>query len=168
MDHDFRVRAETDNDIAAIRHVNERAFGRADEADLVDALRERGATVSSLVAELSGRVVGHILFSRLPIDRAGSELAGAALAPVAVLPDQQRRGIGSALIRLGLARCRAAGFDAVVVLGHPDYYPRFGFTAGLAERLRAPFSGPAFMALELVPGVLEQGACVRYPAPFFG
>ena len=167
MDHDFRVRAETDNDIAAIRHVNERAFGRAYEADLVAALRDSGATVSSLVAEVAASVVGHVLFSRLPIDRAGSEIAGAALAPVAVLPDQQRRGIGSALIRLGLARCRAAGIDAVVVLGHPDYYPRFGFTAGLAERLRAPFSGPAFMALELVPGVLEQGACVRYPAAFF-
>ena len=122
--------------------------------------------VVSLVAERAGWVVGHILFSHLPIATAGRVIAGAALAPVAVLPPFQGQGIGSALIRAGLRRCAELGSEAVVVLGHPGYYPRFGFSATLAQRLDAPFSGPAFMALELAPDALSSGGTVRYPAPF--
>lgn len=86
---------------------------------------------------------------------------------MAVRPDRQRRGIGSRLIRDGLAMCRGRGHRVVVVLGHADYYPRFGFSPALAERLRSPFPGPHFMALELVPGALDGVVGeVRYPPPF--
>jgi putative acetyltransferase len=91
----------------------------------------------------------------------------AALAPVAVLPDHQRRGIGSALIRRGLELCRKRGCAAVLVVGHPEYYPRFGFSADLAAGVKAPFSGPVFMAIELVAGALAKlERPVRYASPF--
>lgn len=160
------IRAEAPADVAAIRAVNSEAFGRADEADLVDRLRTDDVVVASLVAENAGRVVGHILFSRLPTSAEDREIVGAALAPVAVCPPVQRQGVGSALVRAGLQRCRDLHIEAVVVLGHPTYYPRFGFSAALARRLDAPFSGPAFMALALVPRALDAGGTVRYPAAF--
>ena len=161
------IRPETPADHAAIREVNRLAFGGDDEARLVDALRDGGYVRVSLVAEEGGRVVGHILFSDLPIVTAGGTVEALALAPMAVIPSHQRRGIGSMLVREGLRACREAGHRIVVVLGHPEFYPRFGFSAKLAERLRSPFSGPAFMAVELVPGALEgvEGE-VRYPPPF--
>jgi putative acetyltransferase len=161
------VRAETPDDLEAIREVNRRAFGQEDEARLVDALREGSYARSSLVAEEGGRVVGHILFSDLPIVTQAGTLHALALAPMAVFPDRQRQGIGSRLVREGLRACSQAGHRIVVVLGHPGYYLRFGFSAQLAERLKAPFSGPAFMALELVPGALANVTGeVRYPPPF--
>ena len=167
MHEPFEVRPETRADIAAIHTVNGQAFEQPDEADLVDLLRESDDVVASLVAATPKGVIGHILFSRLPIQCADHAVAAAALAPVAVRPEWQRLGVGSALIRTGLAHCQASGIEAVVVLGHPDYYPRFGFSAGFAEDLDAPFSGPAFMALELKPGVLSHGGRVRYAAAFF-
>lgn len=167
MEHGFQVRAEHDADFGAIRTVNREAFGTAAEADLVDALRANGDAALSLVAENDAGVVGHILFSHLPIRTSARDVPAVALAPMSVLPRWQRRGVGSALVRTGLDRCREAGFEAVVVLGHPNYYPRFGFSAHLAEPLQAPFSGPAFMALDLVPGALQAGGVVRYPAAFF-
>jgi len=163
------IRPESPDDIAAIRTVNRLAFGQADEAALVDALRDGGFGVASLVAEGADRIVGHIFFSRLPIEVGDRVIEGAALAPMAVMPDRQRQGIGSALVRAGLAACRAAGIAAVVVLGHSDYYPRFGFAARAAQGLRPPFAdaGDAFMALELVPGSLcLRDAVVRYAPPF--
>jgi predicted N-acetyltransferase YhbS len=161
------VREERPEDLEAIREVNRQAFGREDEARLVDALRDGGYVRVSLVAEEVGRVVGHIRFSDLPIVTHVGTLHALALAPVAVLPEYQRQGIGSRLIREGLRACAEEGHRIVVVLGHPDYYPRFGFSAQRAGRLKAPFSGPAFMALELVPGALENVAGeVRYPPPF--
>lgn len=165
-DHAISIRSETPADLAAIRAVNGEAFGRGDEADLVDQLRTDGEVVASLVAQCAGRVVGHILFSRLPILAEHREIAGAALAPVAVRPSVQRQGIGSVLVRAGLRCCGDLGIEAVVVLGHPAYYPRFGFSAVLARRLSAPFSGAAFMALALTPGALNGGGAVRYPAAF--
>lgn len=161
------VRAETPEDLGAVREVNRRAFGQEDEARLVDALRDGGYARLSLVAEEDGRVVGHVLFSDLPIDTRDGTLPALALAPVAVLPDRQRRGVGSRLIREGLRACAGAGHRVVVVLGHADYYPRFGFSARLAERLESPFPGPSFMALELVPGALDGvTGRVRYAPPF--
>jgi putative acetyltransferase len=161
------VRAETAEDREAIREVNRLAFGGEGEARLVDALREGGHVRLSMVAERDGRVVGHILFSDLPIVSEARTVEALALAPLAVLPSDQRRGIGSALVEVGLRACREAGHRIVVVLGHPEFYPRFGFSAGLAGRLGSPFPGPAFMAIELAPGALDgvDGA-VQYPPPF--
>ena len=121
------------------------------------------------VAEVDGQVVGHILFSDLPIVTPEGGSVPSSLAPMAVVPSHQRRGIGSMLVREGLRACREAGHRIVVVLGHPEFYTRFGFSAKMAEPLRSPYSGPAFMAVELVPGALDgvEGE-VRYPPPFDG
>jgi putative acetyltransferase len=165
------IRDEVPADRAAVRDVHRQAFGQDEEARLVDALRDGGYARVSLVAEDEddGRVVGHVLFSALPIETSAGTVDALALAPLAVLPDRQRTGVGSALVREGLRACRDRGHRIVVVLGHQDYYPRFGFSAGRAARLRSPYSGPSFMALELVAGALEgvEGEA-RYPAPFSG
>jgi putative acetyltransferase len=163
------IRPETTADHAAVREVNRLAFGSDDEARLVDNLREGGYARLSLVAEVNDRVVGHILFSALPIATDCGIVDALALAPLAVVPAYQRQGIGSALVREGLRVCREEGHRIVVVLGHPEFYPRFGFSARMAERLKAPFSGPAFMAAELVPEALgDVEGEVRYPPPFAG
>lgn len=165
------VRPEEPGDRAAIYAVNRAAFGQDDEAELVDRLREDGLVIASLVAceGADGEITGHILFSELPIDTETRTIRATALAPMAVLPAFQRRGVGSALVRAGLEACRDRGIEAVVVLGHPEYYPRFGFSAETAKCLRAPYSGEAFMALELTPGVLQDvDATVRYPPALGG
>jgi len=162
------IRQETSADQEGIRHVNRLAFGTEDEARLVDALREGGFVRLSLVAERAGQIVGHILFSELPILSETGTISSLALAPMAVLPDHQNQGIGSELVRVGLDDCRQRGHRIVVVVGHPAFYPRFGFSHKLAEGLAAPFaSEDAFMALELVPGALAgvKGR-VQYPPPF--
>jgi putative acetyltransferase len=161
------IRPESTSDHPAVREVNRLAFGGEDEARLVDALRDGGYVRASLVAEVDGQVVGHVLFSELPIGTEEGTVEALSLAPLAVAPSHQERGIGSALVEEGLRACRDAGYRIVIVLGHPEFYPRFGFSAKMAETLRSPFSGPAFMALELVPGALDgvEGE-VRYPPPF--
>ncbi|HEX5776920.1 MAG TPA: N-acetyltransferase, partial [Caulobacteraceae bacterium] len=140
----MNIRPAREADHAAIREVVIAAFGQPDEADLIERLRADGDALIELVAEEGGEVVGHILFSPMA-SQPPAKIA--ALAPVAVKPDLQRGGIGIALNEAGLDACRAAGVEAVIVLGHADYYPRFGFSAELARRVRAPFSGPSFMAL---------------------
>ncbi len=163
------IRTETPGDIHAVHELNRLAFGQNDEAALVEALRAGGYGVASLVAEHGGSIVGHILFSHLAIELDGKAIEAAALAPMAVLPDRQRAGIGSALVRAGLEACRAGGIAAVVVLGHPDYYPRFGFSTHATRGLRSPFpgAGDTFMALELVAGALNvSDAIVRFAPPF--
>ncbi len=161
------IRRETAADLEAIRQVNRLAFGQDSEADLVDALRDGGYARLSLVAEENHRVVGHILFSNLPIIATDRTISALALAPLAVLPEHQRHRIGSALVRYGLDECRKQGHQIVVVLGHPQFYLRFGFSSELAMPLRSPFSGEAWMAMELVPGVLDGSVgTVKYPPPF--
>lgn len=162
------IRPETIADHEAIRKVNSLAFGQEAEARLVDALRDGGYVRVSLVAEKDGQVVGHILFSDLPIITEGGIVPALALAPMAVLPAQQRQGIGSGLVRRGLEICREQGHRIVIVLGHTDFYPRFGFSAKLAESLSSPFGGgESWMAIELVPqalvGVVGK---VQYSPPF--
>ena len=150
-----------------IRRINEEAFGGPDEAKLVDNLRADGHVLVSLVAELDSGIVGHILFSRMWIKNPTKELVSAvALAPVAVLPEHQQRGIGGRLIRHGLELLREQGEKIVIVLGHPGYYPKFGFSTEKARLLESPFPVEAFMAIELSPGVLDgiQGAVVYPPA----
>jgi putative acetyltransferase len=162
------IRPEKPADLDAIRQVNRLAFGQDDEPRLVDALREGGYVRLSLVAERAGQVVGHILFSDLPILTECGTVPGLALAPMAVLPEDQNQGIGSALVRKGLNECRQQGHKIVVVLGHPHFYPRFGFSSRMTANLASPFSGrDSFMALELVPGALDGVAGrVQYPPPF--
>jgi putative acetyltransferase len=137
---------------------------------LVDALRDGGYLRLSLVAERDEQVVGHILFSDLPILTDAGIVPALALAPMAVLPPFQKQGIGSALVRRGLELCREQGHRIVVVLGHPHFYPRFGFSAKLASALASPFGGgDSWMALELVPRALDHvSGQVVYPAPFDG
>lgn len=169
------VREERPDDRAAVHAVVAAAFGRPDEADLVDRLRAAGEVVMSLVAEApagadgaAADIVGHVLFSPLPLTGAGHAVPAAALAPLAVRPEHHGQGVGSALVREGLARLEAMRVPAVVVLGDPDYYRRFGFRADLAARLVAPFSGGAFMAVELVPGTLAAGGLTARYASAFG
>jgi putative acetyltransferase len=162
------IRPETLADHAAVAEVNRLAFGQDEEADLVTALRDSGHVSISLVAEVEGRIVGHILFGPLTIATNRGAVAALSLAPMAVTPARQRQGIGCRLIEEGLRRCREAGHKIVIVVGHPDYYPRFGFSTNLAATLLSPFAGsPAWMALELVPGALHGvKGTVKYPAPF--
>lgn len=152
---------------SAVRSVNESAFGRPDEADLVQSLRSEGVVLASLVGEIQKRVVGHILFSRMWIETAERSIPAAVLAPLAVLPEYQHQGIGGQLIRHGLNFLQERGERVVLVLGHPNYYSRFGFSCESARSLESPFPPDAFMALELSPGVLHgiRGK-VRYPAAF--
>lgn len=160
------IRDAAPSDHPAIRQIIRHAFGQNDEADLVEQLRADGDAVVEVVAGSDIALKGHILYSPLKIERETETLRAAALAPVSVLPAFQRAGIGKALIEAGNARCAALGLSAIIVLGHTDYYPKFGFSAAAAESLQAPFSGPHFMALELVPGALKAGGRVRYAKAF--
>jgi len=146
------IRPERTGDHAAVRLVNELAFGRPEEAMLVEALRRAARPGISLVA-----VAGHIFLSPVRMNPAGDGIIAMGLAPMAVHPDHQRRGIGSMLVREGLRACRAIGANVVVVLGHPGFYPRFGFIPAAARGLRSRYDVPdeAFMVVELEPGILD-------------
>jgi putative acetyltransferase len=162
----YRFRPSRVADAAAITRVVTDAFGGAEEAALVERLRSDGDILVELVAEEEAGLVGHILFSRLELEGPVDRLPAAALAPVSVRPGLQQRGVGGELIRQGLDACRDLDVPAVIVLGHPAYYPRFGFDAALTRSLQAPFSGPAFMALELRAGVLSSPRRARYASAF--
>lgn len=165
------VRAEEPRDHAHVRAIQTAAFGRPDEARLVDALRGAGAELISLVAEEDGRVLGHALFSPVAIEGAPDAPACCALGPVGVEPDAQGEGIGSALIREGLARAREAGFAAAFVLGSPAYYGRFGFLPAAPRGLHyvSEAHDPAFQVQELAAGALAGlRGFVRYAEAFRG
>ena len=163
----MEIRAEAPGDADAVVAVLTAAFRGPDEAALVRMLHADGSVVASLVAVVAGDLVGHVLFSRLTIRTATAALSGVALAPLAVLPAFERRGIGAALVREGLRRLVDLGEAVVIVLGEPAYYTRFGFSSERALRLRSRYSGPAFMALELAPRALEGVAGdVVYPPAF--
>lgn len=162
------VRAERPEDRTAVRAVNLSAFDTAAEADLVDALRDRARPVISLVAEMGAQVIGHIMFSPVTLDD-HPELRLMGLAPMAVSPKHQNRGVGSALVRAGLQRCGEFGFGAVVVLGHPSYYPRFGFRPAVRFGITSEYDAPAeaFMVVELRPGHFGGATgTVRYHEAF--
>lgn len=163
------VRPEIPEDIPAIRDVIEQAFGRAAEADLVDALRRNGKATLSLVAEYNGLIVGHILFSSVTIITGERESSGVGLAPLAVLPDFQNRGVGSSLVKNGLDHCREAGHSFAVVLGHSHYYPRFGFSPASRFGIGSEYdvADENFMAIELQDGALQnQSGLARYQPEF--
>ncbi|MHB8529459.1 MAG: GNAT family N-acetyltransferase [Caulobacteraceae bacterium] len=160
----MRLRAAARRDHRAIAEVVSAAFGQATEAEIIEAVRSEGAVVAEVVAEDDGVIVGHALFSRMGVIPARFV---AALAPLAVRPNRQRQGVGSALTRAGVVRCAEAGAEAVVVLGHPAYYPRFGFSPAAAAKLASPYADrPAFMALELREGALDAPLAVAYPKAF--
>ena len=161
------IREEQPGDWQQVRKVNEVAFERSDEADLIDRLRQEGVVLLSLVAELDSQIVGHIMFSRMTVETAQGPVAAVSLAPMAVLLDRQRRQIGSQLVRRGLTTLRERGERIVIVLGHKEYYPRFGFTPENARYLASPFPPEAFMALQLVNGALDGlRGTVKYPSAF--
>lgn len=164
------IRSELPGDIPSIHRVNEEAFGRPEEALLVDRLRDRKAIILSLAAIEEGDVIGHVLFSPVLLHGdAGVVHVIVGLGPVAVLPDRQRQGVGSALIEAGLKQCRDRGYRALIVLGHPTYYPRFGFRPASLSGIRCSFEVPddVFMAMELVRGALKDVTGVAHYHPKF-
>jgi putative acetyltransferase len=164
---DVQIRLERPDDELAVRETNQQAFGTPAEATLVDRLRGSPESIS-LVATIGDRVVGHILFTPISIEPA-ARVRVAGLAPLAVRPENQRMGIGSQLVRAGLDHCRERGYAAVVVVGHPEYYPRFGFVQARTRGLKCefPVRDEVFMALELNTGALAGvGGLVRYRPEF--
>jgi len=163
------VRPERPEDIPAIRIVIEQAFGRPAEADLVDALRQNGKAAISLVAEDEGRIVGHIFFSSVTIQLKETGLTGIGLAPLAVIPERQNQRIGSTLVEHGLGRCREEGHPYAVVLGHPSYYPRFGFVPASRFGIKSEYdvADEVFMVMELREGALRgRAGVVKYQPEF--
>lgn len=162
------IRPERPADVAAVRSVNLAAFATATEANLVDVLRQAASPIVSLVAEDAGSLVGHILFS--PVTLSGHpDVRIMGLAPMAVTPARQKQGIGSALVRAGLAECQHFHFAAVVVLGHAAYYPRFGFLPASRFGIACEYdvADDVFMALELEPHALNaKTGTIRYHAAF--
>ncbi len=161
------VRPEEPAEVLAIRHVVQAAFETSFEANLVDALRQQAQPIASLVAVIDDAVVGHILFS--PVTHSSQpDTRVMALAPMAVAPERQRHGIGSALVREGIAACRRLDVVGVVVIGHPEYYPRFGFVRASSFGFTTTYDVPdeAFMALELESGALrgKEGMIQFHPA----
>jgi putative acetyltransferase len=160
------LREETPEDVEAIHRLNTAAFETDAEARLVDSLRANGGLTLSLVAEVQGEIVGHIAFSPVAVTRAdGSTASGVGLAPMAVSPGHQRRGIGARLITEGITRLRALGHPFCVVLGHADYYPRHGFSRASDHGIRweHPVPDDVFFVQELVTSGLEGvNGIVRY------
>lgn len=152
----MKIRAEKDEDETAVRLVNESAFGTPAEANLVDELRRQVRPMISLVAEDEGKITGHIMFSPVVLSE-HTDLKIMGLAPMAVSPEHQRKGIGSALVLAGLDACRSLGVGAVVVLGHPDYYPRFGFVSAARFGIVCEYdvAEDVFMLMELEPGYMD-------------
>jgi putative acetyltransferase len=162
------IRDEEEKDRTAVRALNAAAFERDAEAKLVDILRQQARPVISLIGERNRSIVGHIMFSPVVLpDHLELKIMG--LAPMAVAPEHQRRGIGSALVRAGLEQCKKLSTGAVVVLGHPEYYPRFGFSPAVLFGISCEYDAPqeAFMLLELEPGYLRGvSGEVKYHSAF--
>ena len=164
------VRKEEPQDSSAVRKINREAFARDAEARLVEALRQNEKISLSLVAIVDERLVGHILFTPMQIiSPTGDTHQVVGLGPVAVLPENQQHGIGSALCQKGLAMIHEAGHQAVLVLGHPTYYPRFGFQPASLFQINCAYDVPAeaFMALELQEGALDGVTGVAHYQPEF-
>ncbi len=163
------IRPEEPDDYAAIRHVNTLAFGQPNEADLVDALRRAGVLTISLIAVKDDLIVGHIAFSPVTISSDTTTIEAIGLGPMAVSPEFQRQGIGSQLVEASLEACRQTDYGIIVVLGHPEYYPRFGFTPSKPHGIVWERDVPeeVFMVKELKEGALVQTqGVVKYRPEF--
>ena len=163
------IRRERVTDREGVRLVNEEAFGRPGEADLVELLHRRGHVTLSLVAADGEKIVGHILFTTVRVVAEKGEWSAVALGPMGVLPSHQGTGVGSQLVRAGLEGCRQVGEPIVFVLGHPDYYPRFGFVPSSSAGITSEFAvvDEVFMVSELESGALAgRTGVVHYPPPF--
>jgi putative acetyltransferase len=163
------IRPEQPDDFSTVFEINQRAFGRLEEAQLVEALRRVANPQISLVAVRDAQVVGHIFFSPVIIEGQNSSVHALGLAPMAVMPELQNQGIGSLLVKEGLNAARRLGQNIVVVLGHTKYYPRFGFEIASRKGLRCEFPAPdeAFMVAELTPGALRGvSGLVKYLPEF--
>jgi len=162
----MNVRFERPGDIEKIKGVNLQAFETGTEADLVDTLRNTDLELISLVAEENGEVIGHILFS--PVTLAG-DLRIMGLGPMAVIPNWQSKGVGTKLVNAGLQACEKAGYEAVVVLGHADYYPRFGFAPSVNFGIKSEYDVPpeVFMVKELRKGAFKGASgTIKYHQVF--
>jgi putative acetyltransferase len=168
--HEITVRPESTNDARAIDVVHISAFGGEAEAHLISALRETPTynRELSLVAELNGRIVGHALLTRMPLRHNGEEKNVLALGPMSVVPSQSHRGIGSKLIRACVELAKEKGYGAIVVVGYPEYYKRFGFVParGIQVTCNLPAPEDAMTVMEIVAGNLDGGGHVEYPEPF--
>ena len=166
-----KIRQESKDDFKAVFEVNRLAFQQESEAKLVELLRDSDAFISelSLVAELNNQIVGHILFTKIKIVNGDNETESLALAPMAVRPEVQHQGIGGQLIKRGLEIAKALQYKSVIVLGHKDYYPKFGFVPADNWAIKSPYDVPAnvFLALELVTdGLKDSRGLVKYPKEF--
>ena len=169
VDRMIEIRYESPRDYTAVRRINERAFEGPAEADIVDSLRGIAHPQISLVAVIDGQVVGHIFFSPVSIESGSSIFYAVGLGPMAVLPEYQGQAIGSRLVRQGLLECKRLGHTIAVVIGHPDYYPRFGFTKAVEKGLTYEYEVPdeAFMVAELTPDALRgRIGVVKYRPEF--
>ena len=164
------IRREKKEDFTKIYEINKQAFNQKDESELIERIRVGKNFIPelSLVAEENGKILGHILFSKIRII-GEKEYESLALAPMAVLPKYQKQGIGTKLIEEGLKKARKLGFDSVIVIGHKDYYPKFGFERASKWNIECPFEVPneSFMAIELmIEALKEKSGIVEYPKEF--
>jgi putative acetyltransferase len=162
------IRPEQTKDIAAIKKINLAAFKTEEEAWLVDEIRKQDQDMISLVAEKNNQIVGHIMFSQ-GSNKSCPDIKIIGLAPMAVLPEHQNKGIGSRLVKAGIQACKEAGYQAIIVLGHPNFYPKFGFIPSINFNLKGEYDVPpeVFMVLEIEKDILSPCSGILEYHPIF-
>ena len=161
----IEIREERSDDVVAVREVNRRAFGQDQESNIVDALRTNGGALLSLVATVNGQVAGHIMYSPLTV---AENVHGVALGPMAVVPEYQRQEIGTKLIEAGNRKMKEAGYPFIVVVGHAEYYPRFGFRPASEYGIKCEWDVPdkVFMLLVVNEAKMQASGLAKYRHEF--